>query len=131
MKKHLVFVYGSLRRGGPGGMEARFPGAQFIADAKVNGSLYDLGDYPGLVLDESKSLVTGEVYEVDDELLSELDNFEASSHYCRAQVEVSVGGYSRSCWIYVPEGGPDFYSERTLIISGDWTEYAKAKTDRS
>ena len=125
MGKHLVFVYGSLRRGGPGEMSIRFPNAKFIADAKVSGSLYDLGAYPGLLLDKSNSLVVGEVYEVDDKLLSELDDFEASSHYCRKQVEVSISDHSSTSWIYVPEGGPDFYSDRTLIISGDWTEYAR------
>jgi gamma-glutamylcyclotransferase (GGCT)/AIG2-like uncharacterized protein YtfP len=59
MNKHLVFVYGTLRRGGAGGMSARFPDSKFIADAKVSGSLYDLGPYPGLLLDESASLVIG------------------------------------------------------------------------
>ncbi len=128
MNKHLIFVYGSLRRGGPGAMSIRFSSAQFIADAKVNGSLYDLGEYPGLLLDESKSQVNGEVYEVNDELLAELDDFEASSHYCRKQVNVFLGDHSRVCWIYVPEGGSEFYSDRTLITSGDWTEYARTKT---
>ena len=66
MNKHLVFVYGTLRRGGAGAMSIRFPNSQFIADAKVSGSLYDLGAYPGVLLNESNSLVIGEVYEVDD-----------------------------------------------------------------
>jgi len=80
MKKHLVFVYGTLRRGGARAMSIRFPNSKFIADAKVSGSLYDLGAYPGLLLNESNSLVIGEVYEVDDETLNKLDDFEASSH---------------------------------------------------
>src|SRR5687768_599279 len=130
MNKHLVFVYGTLRRGGPGAMSIRFPKAQFVTDAVVRGSLYDLGAYPGLLLDKSNSSVVGEIYEVDDQLLSELDDFEASSHYCRRQVDVSVGDYSKSSWIYVPEGGPDFYSDGTLVVSGDWTEYARGKPDR-
>jgi gamma-glutamylcyclotransferase (GGCT)/AIG2-like uncharacterized protein YtfP len=129
MNKHLVFVYGTLRRGDAGAMSTRFPGSKFIAGAKVSGSLYDLGAYPGLLLNESNSLVTGEVYEVDDETLNELDDFEASSYYWRKQVEISFGDHSRTCWIYVPEDKPEFYSQRTLITSGDWMEYAKTKTD--
>ena len=70
MNKHLVFVYGTLRRGGVRAMSVRFPNSKFIADAKVSGNLYDLGAYPGLLLDESNSLVIGEVYEVDDEILN-------------------------------------------------------------
>lgn len=125
MNKHLVFVYGTLRRGGAGAMSVRFPDAKFIADAKVSGSLYDLGAHPGLLLGESNSLVTGEVYEVDDELLKRLDEFEASSDYLRRQVEIPLGGHGKLCWTYEPN--PEFYSLRKLITSGDWIEYAKTR----
>ncbi|MCM3872105.1 MAG: gamma-glutamylcyclotransferase [Pyrinomonadaceae bacterium] len=124
--KHLVFVYGTLRRGDAGAMSVRFPNSKFIADAKVKGSLYDLGAYPGLVLDESNSMVIGEVYEVDDDILNKLDDFEASSNYCRKQVEISASD-RRICWTYEPD--PEFHSTRKLISSGDWIEYAKTKTD--
>jgi gamma-glutamylcyclotransferase (GGCT)/AIG2-like uncharacterized protein YtfP len=127
MSKHLVFVYGTLRRGGPGAMSIRFPNSKFIADAEVSGSLYDLGSYPGLLLNESNSLAIGEVYEVDDDTLSRMDEFEASSHYLRKQVEISIGNDSETCWIYEPN--PEFYSLRTLITSGDWIEYARPKAD--
>lgn len=129
MNKHLVFVYGTLRRDAARSMSIRFPGAKFIAEAKVSGSLYDLGAHPGLLLDESNSSVTGEVYEVDDEILNKLDEFEASSHYRRKQCEISPGtGRRRICWTYEPD--PEFYSPRTLIASGDWLEYARTGTDR-
>ena len=127
MDKHLVFVYGTLRRGGGCAMSKRFPNSKFIADAKVSGCLYDLGAYPGLLLNESNSLVIGEVYEVDDEILNKLDDFEASSYYWRKQVEISLGTHRSICWIYEPN--PEFYSPYTLITSGDWIEYAKTKTD--
>jgi len=127
MNKHLVFVYGTLRRGGGRAMSIRFPNSKFIADAQVSGSLYDLGAYPGLLLDGSNSLVIGEVYEVDEETLNELDEFEASSHYWRKQVEISLGARRQVCWTYEPSH--EFYSPRTLITSGDWVEYAKTKTD--
>jgi gamma-glutamylcyclotransferase (GGCT)/AIG2-like uncharacterized protein YtfP len=128
MNNHLVFIYGSLRRGSAGAMSIRFPGSKFIANANVSGSLYDLGAYPGLLLNDSNSSVIGEVYEVDDELLNELDNFEASSNYLRKQVEISLGDDRKICWTYEPN--PEFYSLHTLITSGDWIEYAKTKTGR-
>jgi gamma-glutamylcyclotransferase (GGCT)/AIG2-like uncharacterized protein YtfP len=127
MNKHLVFVYGTLRRGGAGAMSSRFPRAKFIAAAKVSGRLYDLGAYPGLLLNEANSLVLGEVYEVADETLNQLDEFEAASNYRRQQVEISLGTHSRLCWVYTPK--PEFYALRRLITSGDWLEYAKTKTD--
>ncbi len=129
MNKHLVFVYGTLRRGSARAMSTRFPSSKLIADAKVSGSLYDLGAYPGLLLNESNSSVMGEVYEVDDETLTRLDDFEASSDYWRKQVEVSLGTHRRICWIYVPEPNSESYSDRTLVTSGDWIEYARTKTD--
>ena len=127
MNKHLVFVYGTLRRGAARSMSSRFPGAEFIAEAKIGGSLYDLGAHPGLRLGESNSSVIGEVYEVDDGILNQLDEFEASSHYRRKQFEISLGTDKRRCWTYEPD--PEFYSPRTLITSGDWLEYARTKTD--
>jgi gamma-glutamylcyclotransferase (GGCT)/AIG2-like uncharacterized protein YtfP len=127
MNKHLVFVYGTLRRGGGRAMPVRFPGSKFIADAEVSGRLYDLGAYPGLVVGESDSPVVGEVYEVDEEVLNELDEFEASSRYRRKRVEIALGAERRTCWTYEPD--PEFYSLRTLITSGDWVEYARTKTD--
>ena len=127
MNKHLVFVYGTLRRDSVGAMSTRFPDSRFVAEAKVNGSLYDLGAYPGLLLDDSNSLVIGEVYEVDNETLSKLDDFESSSHYWRKQVKIPLGTQSKKCWIYAPN--PEAFSGRTPIISGDWIEYARTKTD--
>ncbi len=108
-------------------MSLRFPDAKFIAPALVSGSLYDLGPFPGLLLNESNALVTGEVYEVDDALLQRLDDFEASSNYLRRQVEISLGDQKKICWTYEPD--PEFYSLRLLIKSGDWLEYAQTKTD--
>ena len=129
MNKHLVFVYGTLRRGGARAMSGRFPNSKFIADAKVSGSLYDLGAFPGLLPNDSNSLVIGEVYEVDDEILNQLDDIEASSYYSRKQIKISLGTHRKVCWIYEPN--PESYSFHTLIASGDWIEYAKTKIDCS
>lgn len=106
-------------------MSVRFPNAKFVAAAKVNGRLYDLGPYPGLQLDESSASVVGELYEVDDELLNELDEFETSSNYLRKQVEIPVVNNTRVCWTYEPD--PDSYSLHMLIPSGDWVEYDAMK----
>ena len=125
MSEHLIFIYGSLRRGCARSMAMRFPSAKFIGEAEARGSLYDLGEYPGLVLSESDSPVVGEVYEVDDETLKQLDEFEASSNYLRKQAAVSLGADKTECWTYEPD--PAFYSFHTQISSGDWLEYSRLK----
>jgi gamma-glutamylcyclotransferase (GGCT)/AIG2-like uncharacterized protein YtfP len=125
MSKHLIFVYGSLRRGGANAMSELFPQAQFRGEAQVSGRLYDLGEYPGLLLNESNSLVIGEVYEVDDELLKTLDQFEAASDYWRNEVEISFGVDTKLGWTYEPK--PELCAQRQLITSGDWMEYATTR----
>ena len=108
-------------------MSITFPNARFIAEARVNGSLYDFGPYPGLILDGSNSTVIGEAYEVDDQLLEELDDFEMSSNYHRKPVEISVAAKRRTGWTYEPN--PAFYPLVTPIASGDWIEYSRTKLD--
>ena len=130
MSHHLVFVYGSLRRGNVGAMSVRFPDATFIAEGTVHGRLYDLGAYPGLVLDGAASVVTGEVYEVDDDTLHRLDKFELTSDYSRKHVEVEHGSELTDCWIYVPERDAEFFSNRELIESGDWIEHVRSRHSR-
>jgi len=125
MNSHLIFIYGSLRRGNVTAISIRFPNSGFIAEATVRGNLYDLGAFPGLVVSESNSTVNGELYEVDDELLSKLDEFEASTNYLRKQVEISFNDHNETGWTYEPD--PAFHSFHTLITSGDWMEYAKTK----
>lgn len=103
-----------------------FPDSTFVDKVKVRGSLYDFGEYPGLLLDETSSSVVGEVHEVDDETLNRLDDIEAGSHYLRKQLEISFGNRAEMCWVYVFD--PEFYSRLVLIESGDWIEYAKTRT---
>jgi gamma-glutamylcyclotransferase (GGCT)/AIG2-like uncharacterized protein YtfP len=106
-------------------MLTRFPNSKFIGEATANGRLFDLGAYPGLVSGQSKTPVIGEVYEIDDQVLNEMDQFEASSNYLRKGTEVSLGDETRFCWVYEPD--PEYYSFSKLITEGDWVEYAKGK----
>lgn len=127
MTRHLVFVYGSLRSGNAGAMSVRFPDAKFVAGGRVHGRLYDLGAYPGLQLDTVDSLVRGEVYEIDELTLSELDQFELTSDYVRQQAEVEHNNQHSRCWIYVPRPDAEFFAGRELIESGDWIQHVRSR----
>lgn len=127
MGRHFVFVYGSLRRGNAGAMSVRFPNAAYVAEGRVRGSLYDLGEYPGLVMDSAVSFVTGEVYQVDDDTLKRLDKFELTSDYSRKQVEVEHGLERTDCWIYVPDRVAEFFGDYELIESGDWIAHVRSR----
>lgn len=86
-----LFVYGTLMRGQSN--EDRLSGARFIQldRTRPRFSLVNLGPYPGLLHSGSTS-VRGEVYEVDDRLLTSLDEFEDHPNlYLRTLVELESG----------------------------------------
>jgi len=107
----MLFVYGTLRRGG------RFQGvlrrlrARLLAEGSVAGSLYHLGDYPGAIQNETAaSSVRGEVYLLSNpaRALKVLDNFEGfnpgrpeASLFLRERTTVTLASGRRvQAWIY-------------------------------
>lgn len=73
----LVFVYGTLKRGGSN--HAFLAGQTFVRSARtVAGySLVHLNDFPGMILDETDtSGVGGEIWSVDAACLAGLDELE-------------------------------------------------------
>jgi gamma-glutamylaminecyclotransferase len=101
--RHLVFVYGTLKRGGGNNRlleSARLVGPAVTVDAygmERNGS-------PRVYRDAPKGYaapVVGEVYCVDDETLARLDSLERHPHwYCRELVSVDAPGGSVEAWLY-------------------------------
>jgi gamma-glutamylcyclotransferase (GGCT)/AIG2-like uncharacterized protein YtfP len=84
----------------------------------VRGRLYDHGDYPALILDDTASPVPGEVFLIPaaPSSLAELDAYEeffpgdpAASLFVRKKVPVTLtDGTQLPCWIYLynqPLGG--------------------------
>ena len=87
---HCVFVYGTLKRG-----YLRHDSISqqiFLGEANTAARyrLFDLGDYPGLIADESGVSVAGELYAVDEECLGRLDEIEGVNQglYSRQPVEL-------------------------------------------
>ncbi|HTB97778.1 MAG TPA: gamma-glutamylcyclotransferase family protein [Terracidiphilus sp.] len=111
--RHLAHVVARLRRSGQG---------------TVAGTIYDLGDYPGAVLDAaSEKKFYGTVFEVpeDPELWRELDAYEeyepdlpAVSQFVRVRTMVQmIEGGSLECWIYVYNRDVE---GANVIQSGAW-----------
>ena len=125
MAGDFIFVYGKLRKGGALPMDENFPGAVFVGNATVNGRLYDLGQFPGLVINGLETKVRGAVYEIDDETLENLDEIEASAEYYRHEREAMVGAQKVICWIYLPD--PKKCTDDKLIASGDWIEHSRSR----
>lgn len=100
----LVFVYGTLKRGGSN--HRQMDGAKFVAPAHTPAgwTLYDLGEYPGLVAEAGAPGVSGELWEVDDARLAALDRFEG----------VSTQLYARDTLRLAEPAGTDAFAYRYL-----------------
>lgn len=99
-----VFVYGTLRRGEVNDINQLIPTPEFIGGSSVGGSLYPLGWYPGLVLDD-RSRVVGEVYAISPQLETKLDEIEGllpepTGEYLKRDVELVVGERTVTCFVY-------------------------------
>ncbi len=104
MTKTKVFVYGTLKKGGH--FHDVLRGAHFIGEGAVEGQLYDLGTFPGLVQEGGE--VKGELYELGGgvtlERLDHLEGFFAQSPhkslFVRKQRNIEVGGEEHLAWVY-------------------------------
>jgi gamma-glutamylcyclotransferase (GGCT)/AIG2-like uncharacterized protein YtfP len=122
-----LFTYGTLQPGiAPAEMAHVAAKLKVIGDGTVRGRLYDLGSYPGAILDPSTDQkVTGLVLELTngEDLLPELDAYEeynpeatASSLFLRVLHPVELAkGDTLQCWIYVWNG---FSASAPIIPNG-------------
>jgi gamma-glutamylcyclotransferase (GGCT)/AIG2-like uncharacterized protein YtfP len=109
--RERLFVYGTLRPGrAPREIADAVDTLQRIGEGTIRGRLYDLGAYPGVILDDAAPEVPGEVFVVTDQrILDRLDIYEgffprdpAASLFLRVNAEVTfTGGEREFCWVYV------------------------------
>ena len=95
-----VFVYGTLKSGGEvRGLHQFGDGATIVGKAKTQYPDYemsDLGAFPGVFLN-GKFHIEGEVWEVDDETMEQLDAIEGyPTFYSRTPTHTTQG----KAWMY-------------------------------
>ena len=124
--RHIVF-YGTLRAGHKEHSRLKLRMAlAYVGKCQLDGKLYDLGRYPGLVLGAGQA--EGEVYRIRDHaLLARLDAFEgfdarkpARSRFVRKVVAVRRPPNSTvriPAWIYVFNGA---LNGRREVQGGAW-----------
>ncbi|UCG11694.1 MAG: gamma-glutamylcyclotransferase [Deltaproteobacteria bacterium] len=125
-----VFVYGSLKRGEfLYFLEPLMDMRVEVLPAKVEAVvLYDLGEFPGVVIRADGKMVWGEVHrfrsmETVLEILDEVEQYygerDPENLYRRVdyKAELLDGGGHVSCWLYEYVGPLD---EACLIKSGVW-----------
>lgn len=114
--RFCLFVYGTLRSDGPA---AHFlDGSVRLGPAFVQGTLYDLREYPALLLYGSEP-VHGEVWSCPVGVLPQLDSYERVEQGLFRRVAVEASGVA--CWTYV--AGPALASRLTpdRKVDGRWT----------
>jgi len=117
-----VFVYGTLRRGEVNDINLLAPPPVFLANASLDGTLYPLGWYPGLVLG-GPGRVVGEVYAISPALEIRLDEIEGllpepTGEYLKRTVQVDVESGSLDCFVY--EIAPALVGNLVPLAEGDW-----------
>ena len=117
-----VFVYGTLRRGEERDLNRLQPAPVFMGLGKINGTLYNLGSYPGVRLG-GLNWVHGEVYQITPDLERQLDEIEEvwpqpTGEYVRCEVVVQCAGQEVNCLVY--EVAWQRTQGRAVISSGDW-----------
>ena len=112
MSQHL-FVYGTLRPSeAPEEIASIVKRFRRLGSAYVRGRLYDLGEFPGAVLDpSSRTMIHGELVALpsDERILAALDRYEEfkplapkKSLFIRKKAQVLMAnGNSCEGWIYV------------------------------
>lgn len=117
-----VFVYGSLKKGF--GNHHVISKGEFISVDETlynDWHMFNMGGFPGVV--EGTKVVTGEVYEVDDEVMAGLDRLEGNgSFYTREIVELSK---NEMAWMYILPNYNISESQNGVITVGTkqtWTE---------
>jgi gamma-glutamylcyclotransferase (GGCT)/AIG2-like uncharacterized protein YtfP len=123
----FVFVYGTLRRGEDNDITRLNPPPAWVGSAQMNGTLFHLGAYPGLLLGGSHP-VRGEVYEITPALERVLDEIEGiepvpNGEYTKAWVDLEVQGRSVRCLVYLID--PIRVHGCPILHSGDWVLEAR------
>jgi len=131
---HYIFIYGTLLPGLD--LYPHMLGGTWVADARCNAHLYDLGEYPGITrsMPGDPSCVTGKVYAVDESHLHRLDDLEGlvpgndeASLYLRQRITLVDPGdlLSYEVWGYFYNGS---LAGCPRIHSGDYKEYLSSKS---
>jgi gamma-glutamylcyclotransferase (GGCT)/AIG2-like uncharacterized protein YtfP len=134
---YSLFVYGSLRSG------FQHPAYAYISryftlagTARVQGSLYDMGDFPAAVPTTEEAYIVGELYHVNNKAefswaIAQLDDYEGlfaepgePQLYKRETAIIHLNNQTVTAWIYWFNGD---VSGRPRIESGDLLQYIRDK----
>lgn len=116
MNRHLVFIYGNLRRGGSNHhmlAESDFLGPYRTAPQYT---MFRLGQFPAVV-PRGETAITGEVYRVADDVFGLLDELECYPQvFSRQRIETPAG----DAWMYLYNR---LVGTEHVVNHGDWLRH--------
>ena len=128
-----VFVYGTLRAAGSNDIRRFVPPPEYVGQARLRGTMYDLGAYPGAVLGGEAELV-GEVYRIGPALEEALDRLEevrddGTGEYLKRERPVEVDGHGVvDCLVY--EIHPSRIAGAAVVAGGNWIRHEAGRLRR-
>lgn len=134
---YQLFVYGSLRSGfRSAAYEYISRHFDLVGDGKVQGTLYDLGDYPAAKPATDDKFIIGELYCIRNKkefswAIGQLDDYEGvnvafdeTPLYRRDVADVFIDDTTTKAWIYWYHGDVE---GKPVIESGDVLQYMEQK----
>jgi gamma-glutamylcyclotransferase (GGCT)/AIG2-like uncharacterized protein YtfP len=123
-----LFAYGTLRPGlAPEEIAPIVAQLSALGEGFMFGKLYDLGNYPGAVIDPASAwIIYGTVYALPQDapdVLRALDAYEGDEFVRIAQLVTLTEGRVLDCWVYDYKGQP---GEDRFIKSGRWMSPRKS-----
>jgi len=112
-----LFVYGTLKRGFSAHELLTNQGAVLLREARTASQykLLSVGWFPGMVSDSEGQGVLGELYEVNEDVLSRLDRYENTPHlFARESVELDDGSQAVAYLLASPR------PEYETVPNGQW-----------
>jgi gamma-glutamylcyclotransferase (GGCT)/AIG2-like uncharacterized protein YtfP len=128
----FLFVYGTLLQPGNEFAEYLNKHCKFINNGKIKGRLYDIGEYPGAVVDSNEErYIYGSIFMMDDPdtILKVIDDYEGigelyghPQEYIREQVDIQSYSDIISCWMYLYNSPLIACNE---VATGNYIQYLK------
>jgi len=128
--KQFLFVYGTLLQPGNEFADYLNKHCKFINRGKVNGRLYDIGEYPGAVVDSAdERFIHGGIFMMDEPeaILKVIDDYEGigelydhPQEYTRELVDILTVNGAENCWMYLYNLPVSKYRQ---IIGGNYMQY--------
>lgn len=134
MTNDLLFVYGTLLIADNEFASYLTRNSGFCCKGKMEGKLYDVGNYPGLVIDDDDNYdIWGTVYRLHnvDQALKYLDAYEGFGEgeeqpylFVREALPIETDQGILTCWVYLYNRSIATLSE---ITTGDYIAYIKGR----